>query len=154
MWIVFFRKDGKSFATISIRRRKEKKQCQPNFLNGNCAQKTYNWGECSTHPYTTLVQQPNNYHNSRYYLLQLGWNDPTKTTKTRRPIGQHQTTQLGAPPWIDERSNCGTWIPSHASKEETTLKRRQGSPPWNVFTCNIQYGRRDRKGPLWKVLNS
>jgi hypothetical protein len=40
----FFRKDGKSFAAISIRRRKKKGKCPSSFLNvtGNWAQKPYN----------------------------------------------------------------------------------------------------------------
>jgi hypothetical protein len=32
-----FRKDDKSFAAVSIRRRREKGKCPPNFLNGNWA---------------------------------------------------------------------------------------------------------------------
>jgi hypothetical protein len=39
-YIYIFRNDGKSFAAISIRRRKKKREVPANFLNGNSAPKT------------------------------------------------------------------------------------------------------------------
>ena len=85
---IFFRKDGKSFAAISIRRWKKKKgKCPPVFW-AKTGSKNHTTQESAPLVLATLVQQLNNYHNSPHYFIQLDQNDPTKQ------LNYQLTTQL------------------------------------------------------------
>jgi hypothetical protein len=120
-----FRKAGKSFARVSIRRIKRKGKCQPSFLTGNRARKTIQIGGYptpNTHRYqaTTQLGQPTQLNYQTTQLRQQG----QKVLST--PSDAHLVTELPATTKLRQKQRS---VPSRTKHtQQTKLHPGPGSP--------------------------